>query len=539
MTYLIGIDTGGTCTDAVLMEEESGAIIAAAKEATTHHDLAYCTAKALKAVINTSGVPIKSIKHIAVSSTLATNSVVENKGADVALLVIGYVKHFKLPVKAVVFIKGGHTIIGEEEEPLDIEYLADIVQGLRNEVDAYGVCSAMSMKNPSHELVAAKAISLIDGDKPVFCSHQISDIAGMEQRAATAGLHAKLMPLMDEYMAGVTKAVKENGLDCDIHIVAGNGSVVAPEHVIRHAGLTVASGPACTAHFGSIQTLEQALVIDVGGTTTDIAMVADGKTQMSPEGCQIGSWRTHVEAVDMHTGGIGGDSSVAIDKKGQITVGPIRVTPIALSENLGDLNLWLGPQDKGRLIVAQDMEETGNEVLEYIQKGPATPEQICKGTKYSGVTLERELARLDKAQAIKEYGFTPTDALHVLGKSSLGDAAIAQEAATILGTSIGLTAQQFAEQVIHITTKQIENLILDYVVHHFYGKSLSKFIAERDSNPMLGVDFTLKVPLIGIGAAAQHLLPGVAENLGTRVSFPDNCQVGNAIGAAHLVRGRR
>ena len=103
MTYIIGIDTGGTCTDAVLMEKESGKIIATAKEATTHHDLACGTANALKSLVLKSGVPTESIKHIAVSSTLATNSVVENKGADVALLVIGYVKHFKLPVKAVVF----------------------------------------------------------------------------------------------------------------------------------------------------------------------------------------------------------------------------------------------------------------------------------------------------------------------------------------------------------------------------------------------------------------------------------------------------
>lgn len=538
MEYIIGIDTGGTCTDAVLVEAASGNIIATAKEATTHHDLSCGTRNALNSLVRKSGVPKENITNIAVSSTLATNSVVENKGADVALLVIGYVKHFKLPVKAVIFIKGGHTIIGEEEEPLDVEYLANIVQGLRKEVDAYGVCSAMSMKNPSHELVAEKAISLIDGDKPVFCSHQISDIAGMEQRAATAGLHAKLMPIMKEYVDGVSRAAQENGLHCDIHIVAGNGSLVAPDHVVRHAGLTVASGPACTAHFGSMHTQEKGLVIDVGGTTTDIAMIEDGKAQLSDTGCQIGNWRTHVEAVDMHTGGIGGDSSVLINKDGQITVGPIRVNPIALSENLGEIGSWLGPQDKARLIIAQDMTPTQNEVLSFVQKGPATPEQIYKATKYSGVTLERELRKLDKSQAIKECGFTPTDALHVLGKITLGDVAKATEAASILGKSIGLTALQFAQQVLTITTKQIEELILDYVIQHFYGKSLSKFIAERDSNPMLAIDFTIKVPLIGIGAAAQHLLPEVAERLGTSVSFPKNCEVGNAIGAAYLVRGK-
>ena len=147
--YIIGIDTGGTFTDAVLLDRDSEKVIATAKKPTTHYQLAAGIDNTLTALFSLDTVLPGQIGAVVVSSTLATNSVVENKGARVAVIVIGYVKHFKLPVKAVIYVKGGHTIQGTEEEPLDVEYLVQIVDGLKNEVDAYGVCSAISMVNPS------------------------------------------------------------------------------------------------------------------------------------------------------------------------------------------------------------------------------------------------------------------------------------------------------------------------------------------------------------------------------------------------------
>lgn len=539
MRYVIGIDTGGTCTDAALMDKETGTIIATVKRPTTHGNLAIGTGDALTALLKTSGVPASDVVQIAVSSTLATNSVVENKGAEVALLVIGYVKHFKLPVKAVVFIKGGHDIQGKEEEELDLEYLVNIVDGLKNDVDAYGVCSAMSIKNPDHELIAEKAISMLD-PKPVFCSHRASDIAGMEQRAATAGLHAKLMPVMQGYVQSVQQAMDDNNLSCPMMIIAGNGSMVDTDHVIGHAGLTVASGPACTAHFGAMQTNEQSLVIDVGGTTTDIAMVEDGKPLITKNGCQVGSWKTHVEAVDMYTGGIGGDSHVLIDKKGKFHVGPIRVTPLSMNEHGADPAKWIGNEDASKLVVPlcfDDLPRATEELVSFLKEaGTATPEDICKHTKYSGITLEKQLERLENRQNILTCGFTPTDALHVLNQINIGNRKNALEAAEKLGKICNMTAEKFAETVVAKTQEQIENLVIDYIVNQYWGSSLTKFISSRNEHPVLKVNFSLKIPIIGIGAAAHILLTEIAKKLGTTIVFPDNYEVGNAVGAAQIAR---
>lgn len=533
--YIIGIDTGGTFTDAVLLETESEKVIATAKLPTTHHQLALATGAVLGDLLSKTGVSPAQIATVAVSSTLATNSVVENKGARVAVIVIGYVKHFKLPVKAVVYVKGGHTIQGTEEEPLDLDYLVELLNGLRKEVDSYGVCAAMSIKNPTHEQVVEKAIQMID-PKPVFCSHRISQQAGMQERAATAGLHARLMPIMEEFIDGVNTAMDECGLHCPLIIIGGNGKPLKGEKAVAEAGLTVTSGPACTAHFGATANHRDCLVIDVGGTTTDITIIEEGNIQLTADGCQVGLWKTHVEAVDMHTGGIGGDSHVHVDEKGNLTIGPSRVSPLATTAAIPPVSDWLGPANRSRLIVLQPGAEDSlhdselNRLLSSHRH--LTPAVIRQETGLGGIPLDRQLEHLTRKQLIFECGFTPTDALHVVGEMEFGNTSAAAAAADILGEALNMSGHEFSRMVLRQTEELIENLVIDYIVQRYWNNSLTNFIASRKNHPVVGVDFSLRLPVIGIGAAARYFLPRVAANLHTTVEFPEHCEVGNAIGAA-------
>lgn len=538
--YTIGIDTGGTYTDAVLLENRSGKILCTAKKVTTHYRLSEGTGQALGALFAKCPVTPDQVSAVHVSSTLATNSVVENRGARVAVIVIGYVKHFRLPVKAVAFVKGGHNIQGAEEQPLDIDYLVELVNNLRPEVDAYGICSAMSIKNPTHELVAEKAITMID-PKPVFCSHRISSLAGMEERAATAGLHAKLMPVMREFVTGVEEAMDRQGLTCPLLVISGNGQAMEAEKTVAEAGLTVASGPACTAFYGASHDRSDCLVIDVGGTTTDIAMIEGGRPLLTTDGCRIGRWKTHVEAVDMHTGGIGGDSHVRLDDHGKLTIGPTRVTPLSSADNLPPVEGWLGKGNSSRLIVLRpeagnDLEE--NELTRLLRRhGQLTPATIRQETGLGGIPLDQQLEQLSRKQQIFECGFTPTDALHVLGRIQLGDARRAEQGAEILGKTLQLCGEEFARLVVEKTEEAIETLLIDYIIQRYWQNSLTNFVSTRRDHPVLGVEFSLKLPLIGIGAAARHFLPGVAARLGTTISFPEHCEVGNAVGAAMIGSG--
>jgi len=394
MSYCIGIDTGGTYTDAVLLDKETGKVVSWVKEPTTHRDVSIGVGNALSALLS-KDIKVTDIDTLAVSTTLATNAIVENQGARVGLFVFGYVRHFKLPVVANIFLKGGHDITGKEEQPLDIENLVDTLQGLKNEVDSYAVCSAMSMENPAHELVAEEAISLID-PKPVFCSHRVSTHAGMRERAATACLHAKLQPLMINFLASIQRSMIKVGLSCPVTIICGDGRGAALDEVAERAALTMASGPAATAKFGATAGEESALVVDVGGTTTDVCMLKDGQPVMNNDGCRIDRWQTHVESIDMYTAAGGGDSHVSCDHKGGLTLLPTRVQPLSTTPDLPDPANWFGCGQQDTLILpVEDLAGPEDPILTVLaERGALTPKALAKHCGISGITLEKRLERL-------------------------------------------------------------------------------------------------------------------------------------------------
>ncbi len=534
--YTIGIDTGGTFTDGVLLSTGSRRVVAWSKEPTTHHDPGIGVDRALQGLFR-GGVRPEEVKGLAVSTTLATNAVVEGRGARVGLFVLGIVRHFKLPVVANVFLKGGHDISGREEQPLDIEGLVDTVQGLKKEVDAYAVCGAMSIRNPTHELVAQKAISMIDPDKPVFCSHLVSAHPGMKERAATACLHARLMPLMQDFLVSVRRSMEKIGLVCPVTVICGNGRGATLEEAVQRAAVTMASGPAATARFGATAGIGTALVVDVGGTTTDICMLDNGRPMMRSSGCRIGSWQTHVEAIDMYTAAGGGDSHVACGPDSSIRLEAARVQPLAMTPDLPDPAGWLGCGPHDTLILpvpAPDPELAArDEILSWLaDNGPATPGTLAEQTRLSGIILEKRLERLAYLQQITVAGFTPTDALHVLDRLDIGNRNQAVAGAKRLAAVLAMEPDPLCRRVISMTEERIETIIIDYLGRVIWDDNQAVPFLSRRDNELFRMDFSLKLPIIGIGAAARSFLPEVARRLQTSLTLPDHYEVGNAIGAA-------
>ena len=327
--YGIGIDTGGTYTDAVLIDLDDKSVQATSKSPTTHFALSHGIALCLRDLFVDSEIKPNEVEVVAVSTTLATNAVVEKKGDKVGLIIAGYSKPFTLPVVTSLYIGGGHSIIGEEVEELDMDALVRAVTELKSNVDAYVVCSAMSIKNPAHEMVMAKAVSLID-PLPVFMSHEVSQRAGMQERAATAVLNARLRPVMEEFLVGMQDSLMMLGLASNVMIIRGDATPMNIVKTSRQAASTVASGPAATAWFGLTFSPEpNCIIVDVGGTTTDITMIKDGQPTISEDGSLIGPWLTHVDSVKMSTVGAGGDSLAIVDKHGSLRVGPARVLPLS------------------------------------------------------------------------------------------------------------------------------------------------------------------------------------------------------------------
>jgi len=540
--FVIGIDTGGTYTDAVVLDRRTGRVVAGAKVPTTAHDPALAIGRALADVLAASGAEPERIGLVTVSTTLATNALVEDKGAEVGLFVIGHDKRLHVPAADSRFIPGGHKARGVEVEPLGMEFLLRGISAMRGHVDAYAVCALLAFDDPTHELVAAKAIELTD-PKPVFCSHQASSLPGIEERASTAVLNARLLPVMQDFLQSIARSMQRLGLSCPVRIVRGDGKSMDLDQALRNSSSTVASGPAATALFGADAAAgDTAVIVDVGGTTTDITLIRDGRPVIREEGMTIGAWRTHVQAVEMYTVGLGGDS-VTLVSGGLIALGPARVVPLsqaglhlegAALDAVENPSAWLGADMRGQCVHLAPGTVPGDDPIlrRLAERGPATPWQLRRDIGMAESSLEKAIARLQAGRRVVSCGFTPTDALHVLGRLSLGNADASLRGAKVLAELCGTDPEEFCLRVLEKAEGTIAATILEALSTREVGPALARFMGRTGHSPLLDISVRLKARIIGIGAAAPFLLPAVAERLGTEVVFPDHYEVGNALGAA-------
>ncbi len=340
MPVLLGIDTGGTYTDAVLYDEDTKSITASAKSLTTHHDLAVGIRAAATAVL--ASLDGAEIVLVGLSTTLATNALTEGRGGRVGLISIGFDQSTlqrggilaALDGGPSLTTVGGHKADGSELTPLLLDEIISFVAANDDSVDAYAVTSEFSVRNPSHELAARDAIHAVTS-RPVSVSHELSPRLGGPQRAVTTILNARLLALVDELLAAVRSSLSDLDVDAPLVIVRGDGSVLS-DTATTHAPIeTILSGPAASvigaAHLVDVTT---ALVADIGGTTTDVAVMREGRPRLNPAGATVGGHQTMVEAVDVTTIGLGGDSSIApISKgprRGDLFAGPHRVVPVSL-----------------------------------------------------------------------------------------------------------------------------------------------------------------------------------------------------------------
>jgi N-methylhydantoinase A/oxoprolinase/acetone carboxylase beta subunit len=279
------------------------------------------------------------------------------------------------------------------------------------------------------------------------------------------------------------------------------------------------------------------MVVDIGGTTTDITFIKDGKPVISNEGSRIDRWQTQIDAVDMHTVGIGGDSLVQLNRSGQLSVGPLRVQPLAMSQSMPDPASWIGAENRSRWIISVNTNEHDQPaaldpiVAHLLREKGATPADMVTHLGMSDFGLDRRLEDLAFNSQISAVGFTPTDALHVLGRSQLGDADASIAGARILAGLRGETIEAFCNAVLDETHRKIADAILAYVFSKQTGKSIEAFTTDDQDALLFSCSFKLEVPIVGVGAAARHLLPEVANRLHTQAIFPSHFEVGNALGA--------
>ncbi|MFB2553029.1 hydantoinase/oxoprolinase N-terminal domain-containing protein [Ensifer soli] len=565
-TYFLGIDTGGTYTDAVLYSE-AGGIAAKAKALTTRHDLSVGIAGAVDRVLSASGIAVAAIRLVSLSTTLATNALVEGQGGRAGLVMIGFGPDDlgrnglaeALGGDPVVFLPGGHDVHGGET-PLDTAALEAALPDLSRSVSSFAVAGYFAVRNPAHEIRARELIRGVS-HLPVTCSHELSSKLGGPRRALTTLLNARLVSMIDRLIGACEGFLDARGIRAPLMVVRGDGALMAAAEARLRPIETILSGPAASLVGARHLTgLDNAVVSDIGGTTTDVAVLEDGCPRLDAEGAVVGGLRTMVEAVAMRTFGLGGDSEVTVDNRALVatlTLGPRRLVPLSLLARqhpdavlpVLDRQLRTGRPGRhdGRFAIrtgVPGLMEAGLQpqeraLYERIGAAPVALEALLT-TMPQKATLDRLVAR----GLVHISGFTPSDAMHVLGRQQQWHGAAARLGAALMarirdgaGRPVAAGAEELAQRVEARMTRQSAEVILGAALAEDGGDAIDPAMspavdrALRRAGGIVRFALSLDRPLVGLGAAAPIYYPAIAAMLGAPSSIPADADVANAVGA--------
>ncbi|RBW54158.1 hydantoinase/oxoprolinase N-terminal domain-containing protein [Ruegeria sp. A3M17] len=568
MALALGVDTGGTYTDAVLIRDEKE-VIASAKSLTTRSDLAIGVGQAISAVLDQAQVSPDQVSMASLSTTLATNALVEGQGGRVALIYIGFKdtdleKHGlrdALKGDPALGIGGGHTHAGGEAAPLDVDALKAFLAS-HQDVSGFAVAAQFATRNPAHELQAARIISEKTG-APVTCSHQLSAKLNGPKRAVTAVLNARLIGMIDRLIGRAQDQLVDLGITAPMMVVRGDGALMSAEQARERPIETILSGPAASIVGASWLTgVQNALVSDIGGTTTDVALIRDGKPAIDPAGAQVGGFRTMVEAVAMRTHGLGGDSQVHVVTEGLgggVFLGPRRVLPVSLiaaeapevvhavldtqlrATTVGEHDTRFARRVPG--INADGLGAREESLLERLGENVMPLSDLLRTRMENGA-----LSRLVDRGVVQVSGVTPSDASHVLGRLHAWDADAAHKALELVarkrvgtGDRLAATPEQLAQMIVDQLTEQTSLTLLETAFaeeaegfglppaelarHVLMQKGLARH------RGLLALDASLNVDVVGLGASAPSYYPAVGDRLHCTMILPEHAGVANAIGA--------
>ncbi len=564
--YVIGIDTGGTYTDGVLMDYGTREVLASVKTLTTYDDLARGIIQALEKLKIDSP---SQVKLVGISSTLATNFIAEGNTKPVGLILMGYdpelINNYGLDAKFATdnfaYFQGGHNAQGEEQAPPDLEGIRAWVQEHGQSLEALAISSYFSPLNPEHEEQAMQAVQEIT-NVPVVLGHQLSTQLDSIKRATTASLNASLVAVMHEFIQAVKTSLKNLGIKAPLMIVKGDGSLMPYTEAATKPVETILSGPAASTIGGRfLSGLNSALVVDVGGTTTDMALIEHDNIAVSNEGARVGCVETSVQAARIRTICMGCDSRIDVLSNQEFQVGPSRVVPLSRlagmyphleaelqnmakkrrpGKNQGDMEYWFLSK------TMDDQDPVLNNphkkaVLDTLAHGPVSVNQLLSKMQLNH-PVQLNVQDLLQKNIIGVSTLTPTDLLHARGELDLDSTEAAKSALQYICGIHGLDPKEFSARVLEYIVGQMTTEAIIFLARQENNHKLpeepdgewsSWFFAEGLSkqDPYLGITFSSRLPVIGIGAPAEIFVRRVAEKLNTRFKLPKHPEVANAVGA--------
>lgn len=483
---MIGVDVGGTFTDLVYCDMESGEV-AIHKVSTTPEDPSRGVMTGVRELCAANDVEPSTIDYVFHGTTTATNAVLENKGAKAGLITndgfrdivhIGRhqrVEHYSIiqelpwqhrPLVRRQFRKtvGGRLVppTGEELVPLDRDAVHRAAEELKAEgVESVAVCFLFSYLNPVHELEAKAIVEKVMPDAFVTTSSFISQQFREFERFTTASLAAFIGPKVDSYIEHLDEALRESGVHGDLRIMASNGGVATPKMVTEKPTLTLLSGLAAGVlggkWIGTLADRQRLITFDIGGTSADIGIIVDGVfAETDARSTSIAGFPLLTPMIDIHTIGAGGGSIAHVDRGGAFRVGPQSAGAVP------------GPAAYGR-----------------------------GGTEPTVTDANLVLGRL----AAEDF----------LGGGMTLDAAASKSVVTRLAGQLGLPLNETAEGILTVINANMANAIRSRTVQKGIDPRQFALVAFGGAGPLHGVEVAR---MLGIPEVIVPPYPGITSAMG-------------------------
>ena len=471
---LLGLDVGGTFTDAVIVDGHR--VVATAKRRTTKDNLMNGIGEALDAVLE--GYDTSNIEQVTLSTTVVTNTIVEAKEQVVDLYVItgpGRNVDDIFPVEP-IYLQGytDHRGIVVERTPADaVRGIANMVQ-TRSGTDLAAVSAKFGVRNPQEELSITEELK--NTYHVISNGSLLSGSLNFPRRTISAYFNSAVTPVFTAFKKNVEDALSARNILAPLHILKADGGSLPMEHMVSRPVETAFTGPAATvlglSALGVIGN-KHTVALDIGGTTTDISLWKHGKPLMTKNGVSIREYPSAVRSFAVTSVGIGGESVIRL-KNGNLTVGPERVGPsVALGgiePTLGDALIVLGHANYGDFNLASRALQ---DLADAIQ---ATLRSKNVNTSNNQLTLIKT----------------------------------ASDVARLIVEKVLQTIQHGINEVVKVENKRPIYVVADIV------------------NP----DVFVPEHIVVVGGTAPSLGPSIGEYLELPVTIPENAAVANAIGAA-------
>ena len=568
----LGIDTGGTYTDAVVIDTDSLEVLAKAKALTTKEDLARGIIAAMD------GIPHETLAladHVALSTTLATNACVEGKGGRAKLIIVGTTDEilrrvdaervFGIPYEDVITTEFVGSFDGSEVTVPDWEALYESNPSFFENAESFGIASLYALNNGAIvEHSCADFLKKRFG-KLVVEATTVAVEPNVIGRGATALLNARLVPVIEDFLDAIDDALAERGLSAPVSVVRSDGTLMSAELARTRPVETILSGPAASVTGAQVlSNAPESLIVDIGGTTSDMSVVHEGRPNRT-DGIIIGGWKTQVAGVAIDTIALGGDTVVRYTKNSRLELGTRKVTPLCIAASRWPsikqalkwyyqsapvdfysryefLYLMRNPRDLSRF------REPDQRLIEILREGP-----LLLYSDRAAITGLR-LQQLEDEGVVMRCGFTPTDAMHLKGDLDVFDVEASQLGAQcILKSYRGKQASEdegeiakLADEVYELAEFRLfEQALGVFSQDAFWPKGSTELdsqmheLAKRawqrrhdDRSHTFDVRFSGDAHFIGIGAPTHVFLEEAASALNVPCVIPEHAEVANAIGAA-------